>query len=126
MIYLTAVVEALAAAHANPSPLTSSNLREVALADGLRTIAKHHGKTLQEPVQWDARGEFKFTLADGVYGDEIAALLNEIHVRTGVLPMKGHVMSSGNWCRINHFDVERMIQIAHEKASDNTMSEPQA
>ncbi|MBP4081282.1 hypothetical protein [Aeromonas sp. MrichA-1] len=116
MSYLAETIEDLRLAHLKQAenPFESGNMRESAIAKGLRAIAEHHGKTLQEPVQWDANGEFKFTLVNDTYGEGIANLLNTISVRTGVVAHKGYVMSNGSWCRINHFDAEQLILNAHQ------------
>lgn len=94
------------------------DVREPALADALRAMALAHGVTLQEPVQIDANGEFSIVAVNpagtmllhgcGKFGDEFAAALTRHKARTG-FPGPNTIDSAAGWCRLNHFEAERMV-----------------
>lgn len=101
------------------SPWEAGRKRELMLAAGLRQLAIIHGITFREPLQIDAAGEFSLVVAlpgergmksdpCGEYGETFVALLNRHNPRTGIFPTK-HMDPRNGWCRINHFDVERML-----------------
>ncbi|MNF20722.1 hypothetical protein D3C87_686450 [compost metagenome] len=118
MHYLDPIIAELSAIEANQEikPVEAGNLRDAAIAKGLRAIAAHYGKTLVEPLHIDANGEYRFTITnDGEYGNELVALINHIPLRTGVSPSKGTMLGCNGWCRINHFDAERLLKIAHQQ-----------
>lgn len=93
--------------------------REKHIAQALREIASEHGVRLQEPVQIDSNGEFSVVAMPpdgrdpnvhgcGRYGEAFAAVLTAHNARTGVRP--GAILDPQNgWCRINHFDAERLV-----------------
>lgn len=96
--------------------------REQLLASGLRTLGAKHGIRFREPLQIDTNGEFSLvvllnpedehtpsaSVQCGSYGVSFVALLNKHNPRTGIRPTK-HMDPRNGWCRINHFDVERML-----------------
>jgi hypothetical protein len=104
------------------TPLETSRMRESMLATGLRILGAKHGLLFREPLQIDSNGEFSLVAAGaddgpypswgsqpcGTYGASFVALLNKHNPRTGMLPTK-YMDPSNGWCRINHFDVERML-----------------
>lgn len=102
------------------SPYHAGKHREQMLAGGLRQLALYHGIKFREPLQIDSNGEFSLVaehptaergfMGDpcGEYGERFAALLSKHNPRTGIMPTK-HLHSKDGWCRINHFDVERML-----------------
>ncbi len=89
------------------TPLEMSRAREALISDGLKELAARHGHTIALP-RIDGNGEFAFVV-EGQYGEGLAAALNRIPVRCGVAYTKGFVLACNNWCRINHFDAERML-----------------
>ena len=96
------------------APFQAGNHREQMLAAGLRQLAPLHGIRFREPLQIDSNGEFSLVCATDivgaspVYGESFVALLNKHNPRTGILPTK-YMDPRNSWCRINHFDVERML-----------------
>ena len=89
------------------TPLQTARARERRLSRGLQALAAKYGHKIAPPMI-DANGEFRF-IVDGRYGQDLADRLNEIPVRCGILPTQGHVLACNNWCRINHFDAERLL-----------------
>lgn len=105
------------------SSVEFSNVRQTALAEGLRALATKHGITLQEPLHIDSNGEFSIVAESdnpsdrrcgftAHYGEAFAALLNKHRPRTGIAP--GSVCAENGWCRMNHFDVERLVMSCQE------------
>lgn len=116
-------VDALQDAHkrfknGEASPVMHSNLRQSALVIALTELAEAHDVKLQLPLGIDSNGEFSLVAmpADGSspqngcgrYGDEFADLLNGYQPRTGTWPGATMLPESG-YCKMNHFEVERMI-----------------
>ncbi len=107
------------------SPVAHGNNRETHLAEALRAVAAKTGVTLREPLRIDSNGEFSIVAvpteptnipgAAGRYSDEFVALLNRHNPRCGVLPT-AHLLPENGWCRMNHFDVERLVLEAHAEA----------
>lgn len=118
MSYLTPVVDELMAADkiSKKESIRASRLRDQALIKGLIAIAQHHGKTLQEPVKWDFKGEVLFCLSEGEFGSELAALLNTIRVYPVASRTVCEVMPNHNGCLIGHFEVEKLILNIHQQA----------
>lgn len=87
------------------------------LGKALQYLAACHGVTLEGPLHIDSRGEFSIValpadgsspkLGCGPYGEAFAAILNQHHPRQGINP--GTVLPESGWCRMNHFEVERMV-----------------
>jgi len=104
------------------SPYHAGMHREKMLACGLRMLALYHGIRFREPLQIDSNGEFALvamlnheevytpwaSVQCGPYGETFVALLNKHNPRTGIRPTK-YMHAKDGWCRINHFDVERML-----------------
>jgi hypothetical protein len=92
------------------TPWEAGRMRESMLATGLRTLGAKHGLLFREPLQIDSNGEFSLAVDHDVhgYGQPFVDLLNRHNPRTGILPTK-HMDPRNGWCRINHFDVERML-----------------
>lgn len=97
-----------------------ADAREDALARSLVALAEEHGVTLQQPLHIDVNGEYSIVavpgngsdqrLGCGRYGAEFAAILNQHgSPRCGVASGATLQPESG-WCRMNHFDVERMVR----------------
>ena len=118
MSYLTPVVDELMAADKISKKVSTraSRLRDQALIAGLKAIAQHHGKTPQEPVQWDFKGEVLFCLSEGEFGAELAALLNTIRVYTVASRTVCEVMPNHSGCLIGHFEVEKLILSIHQQS----------
>lgn len=100
------------------SSVEFANLRETELGKALLALAKEHGVALEQPLQCDSNGEFSIValnpngtptnMGAGPFGKEFADLLNQYSPRTGVRP--GATLDERNgWCRMNHFEVEKMI-----------------
>lgn len=91
--------------------------REKELVEGLKRLAKAHGKTFKGLYGIDARGEISIIVDNGgnfgcgEYGDDLAALLSRHNPRTGIYPTK-HMDARNGWCHMNHFDVARMLEEA--------------
>jgi hypothetical protein len=119
---LLQAVSALAGVHARFAareikPVEHADLREPCLANALRDLASIFDVTLQLPLQIDSLGEFSIVAMpkDGSsprYGcgpfGEFAAVLSGYRPRTGTAPCSS-LSPQGGWCRMNHFDVERMV-----------------
>lgn len=90
-------------------PLPLANARESALIMGLNGLAAEYGREIQY-TRIDARGEMDFFIKGGAFGPELAAWLSTIPVRTGELAILGPRLPENSWCRIHHFEVERLLQ----------------
>lgn len=87
------------------------------LGKALQCLAASHGVTLETPLHIDSRGEFSIValpadgsspkLGCGPYGEAFAAILNQHRPRQGINP--GVVLPESGWCRMNHFEVEKMV-----------------
>lgn len=98
------------------TPVQTARARERRLSRGLQALAAKHGHKINPPLI-DSNGEFLFVV-DGRYGQALADRLNEIPVRHGLVASKGHVLAGGNWCRINHFDAERLLSRKGKKENE--------
>lgn len=98
----------------NLSPVEMGRQREDALVKGLHGLAERFGKKI-DFTHIDANGEMNFNLSNprmeaGVeYGQELAAIISRVPRRTGHRPTDFPMLPENNWCRINHFDVERLL-----------------
>ncbi len=92
------------------NPWETGQKREQLLASGLRTLGAKFGLLFREPLYIDSNGEFSLVVDHDVrsYGQPFVDLLNKHNPRTGVRPTK-YMDPRNGWCRINHFDVERML-----------------
>jgi len=84
-----------------------SKEREAILGEGLVDLLARFGHHIRKPYI-DANGEISLE-TETPYGEELAAILNTIPVRHGISPTQGHVEATGCWCRINHFDLEKLL-----------------
>lgn len=99
-------------------PVQAGDKRETALINGVVAVARYYGDTLKQIVGIDGRGELSiaskpenpFNLAGVPFSASFCEALNmHTRPRCGILP--GAVMEPdhSNWCRINHFEAERMV-----------------
>ena len=94
------------------------------IIQGLKDIAQDYGFNLKSHIQCDSNGEIMFSGKldqDGFspsFGSGLASLLNTIYVRTGIQSCIGHVMPINGWCRINHFEAEKMIRNHHASVTN--------
>lgn len=106
------------------SPMAHRDRREAALSSALVAMAAGFGVELKQPIYCDSRGEFPIVaLASdpdsrrmgfcASFGEGFTAFLNAHQARTGIAP--GHLDPSNGWCRMNHFEVEKMV-LAYEKS----------
>lgn len=98
------------------SAVQHASVREDLLACGLRHLAQDCGITLREPLAIDANGEFHIIVDGATYGAEFCEVLNQVPVRCGISAVKGHMIPENSWCRLNHFEAERLILIEAERA----------
>jgi hypothetical protein len=98
-------------------PVQLGDAREKAIIDGLHALAAHFAKEI-DYTYIDANGELDFFVKGasrghgGEYGEDLAALLSQVSRRTGVSPTNAAVLPENNWCRINHFEAEKLLKIA--------------
>jgi hypothetical protein len=119
---LKSALEALKNLDQTLSPIELSIEREAALIQGLNGLANEYGKDISL-THIDSQGDMKFILtpADGsqTYGSELAEWLNMVPVKTGMQSIQGFTIPQHNWCRINHFEVERLLLLVDEKMNPN-------
>lgn len=94
------------------------NQREACLVQSLIALGEAFDLRFKQPLYIDSNGEFSLVVLHpdgrrpemgcGRYGEEFVKLLNKHRPRTGVTP--GTQSADNGWCRINHFDAERMVQ----------------
>jgi hypothetical protein len=116
-------------------PVQLADQRETALVEGLHGLAEEYGRKLCY-TRIDAHGEMNFNIvgadgeganrANGRYGEELAEWLSQVPRRTGVNSTNAPVLPENGWCRINHFDVERLLNLVAAKMLDNEPDEPTA
>lgn len=102
------------------APLPFARLREQKLCQGIVELARKHGTEIAHPLAIDGNGEISVIGAKEIpgnpnsqlrpYGEAFAAILCKYPVRCGIVPSTGYVLPSNTWCRMNHFDVERMLR----------------
>jgi len=118
----------------NLTPFQKGNQREDAIVAGLHGLAAHFGKEI-DFTRIDANGELNFNIKGaaqglgGEYGEGLAAYLSEVPRRTGISATSSPVLPQNNWCRINHFDAERLLKIVGRDLFDiegPTADEPAA
>lgn len=59
-----------------------------------------------------------------VLHDDLAALLSLVLRRTGSSPTSSPILQENGWCRVNHFDVEKLLKIVAERDPSFDPSEP--
>jgi hypothetical protein len=101
-------------------PVQLGDAREKAIVNGLHALAAVFGKEIDYTFI-DANGELNFNILGaaqgrgGEYGEDLAALLSQVPRRMGISPTTSPMLPQNNWCRINHFDAERLLNIAAEE-----------
>lgn len=111
-------VRALDDAQNAGKPVQVGQARGKALVEGLMALAKACGKTIKNPLAIDANGELNFAIDNDWprnpdvqgYGIELAAWLGEVPRRTGEVATQCGVLPENNWCRLNHFDAEKLLR----------------
>ncbi|NTF18072.1 hypothetical protein G6L37_06615 [Agrobacterium rubi] len=112
-----AVVELWNVEQPDQTPLEFANLREKAIVEGLHALAGYYDKEI-DYTYIDANGELNFFIKGasqgrgGEYGEDLAEMLSRVSRRTGISSTKSPVLPENNWCRINHFEAERLLKIA--------------
>lgn len=108
---LAAAVYALTHLDRTLKPVQLGDQRRQALIEGLHGLAAQYGREI-EHTDIDARGEMRFVVANGKgFGDELAKILSLVPRRYGISPCASPAIAENSWCWINHFDVERLIQL---------------
>ncbi len=113
-------VDALNRAEQAGAPVQVGAARELALIEGLMAIAEAAGASLERPVGIDARGEISVIgIRDNIgaskaYGADFAALISAVPRRTGTVSTETPSLPESGWCRIHHFDVEKLIRLIAE------------
>lgn len=103
------------------SSLDHSRAREACLSAALDEIAEDCGIKLQGPLQINSRGEFSLVALDpsgrdpllgaGQYGEAFANILSRYSWRCGTeaVPAGTKILPENGWCRLNHFEAEKMV-----------------
>jgi len=114
------------------TPVEKARRREKRIVEGLHNLAERSGKTLFPIHGIDANGEILFAVQSegsekqsspiayknevcGEFGEEIAELLNQVQVRNGIRPTKGHVWPEHGWVKLNHFEAEKLVNLAEQQ-----------
>lgn len=115
---LKGAVETLRNPDTSMKPVQLGDQREAALVAGLHGLAEEFGKQISH-TYIDSNGEMAFNIIGpegntpgascGQYGEELAAWLSTVPRRTGARPTTSPILPENGWCRINHFDVERLL-----------------
>lgn len=103
------------------------NERSQLVSQGLAAAAKALDTELVVSGYIDANGEYNLSAQHpdgrlpmygcGKFSQAFVDVLNQHHPRCGVLPT-AHLTVDAGWCRLNHFDAERLIrQVAASLAS---------
>jgi hypothetical protein len=106
------------------SSVEHARQRELALGQAVFALGEMHGIAFQQPLHIDSRGEFALVVmppdgrdpaqGTGQYGEAFVGILNGHNPRTGAQPTR-HMSADNGWCRINHFDLERLVLQEGEK-----------
>lgn len=102
-------------AHNRLSPVAHGRAREAALIAAVTAMAAEMGVTLNPIYCIDANGELSL-VTSGRYGEAYAGWLNKVSVRTGIYP-GATMLPEGSWCRINHFEAERLVKLYEQAQS---------
>ena len=94
-------------------PVQRGDKREAILADFLVALGKEFDVKIQRS-RIDANGEMNINVDTsegyGTYGDEFAALISTQPRRTGIYPTEVAMLPENNWCKMNHFSVEKLME----------------
>ena len=93
--------------------------RAIAIGESLLLLGKVFGIDFDSYLYINSLGEINLKVepeseADrrasftGKYGKNFALLLSQYEIRTGTIVTKGYVLPENGWCRINHFEAEKM------------------
>ena len=122
-------LEALRNLDRSLSPVALGEAREKAIVEGLHGLAEEYGRKIGF-TYIDSLGELEFNiepskpgLHDGTYGEELAVWLSQINTRSGYLPSKRNILPQNNWCRIHHFEAEKLLHMVAERMLDNEAEE---
>lgn len=109
------------------SPVAFADKREAALIEGLHGLAQEYGRAIN-PTRIDRNGEMSFNIIgdhgpgngrpSGLFGEDLARWLSMVPRRFGDRPTTAPVLPENGWCRINHFDVERLLRAVGEHILD--------
>lgn len=99
-------------------PVHASDQRETALIKGVMAVARYFGVSLKPICAIDSRGELSLATvsenpmhrAGDPFSDSFCDVLNR-HAVTRCSVNQRAMMdpAHSNWCKINHFDAERMV-----------------
>jgi len=119
------VVATLDSPEVRAGGFAASQIREQALIDGLHAIAADC-KIKLKPTHIDSNGEFAvnaesekgpFSDVCGPYGEAFASWLSRVPRRTGISASTSPVLPENGWCRINHFDAERLVRLYNKEVN---------
>jgi len=112
-------------------PVQYSQKREMILKDFLSGLAEEFGRVIK-PAWIDANGEMNFNVdpqkGPNDYGDELATIISQVPRRMGEEATHYPSRGESNWCRINHFAVESLLNLVQNdlKKVPNPRAEPGA
>jgi hypothetical protein len=100
-------------------PVQAGSLREKVLCDGIILVANYFGVMLKPIIAIDANGELPivsqglqaFDLVGAPFSKDFCDTITKYTKPRCGMPGTVAVMNPehSNWCRINHFDAERML-----------------
>ncbi len=101
------------------SPLEAGDIRSKALCEGVALVAKYFGVTLKPIHCIDSNGElmiaseraYKGSISGAPFSKEFCDVLNAYaKPRCGMIGTVAIMEPEhSNWCRINHFNAEKMV-----------------
>jgi hypothetical protein len=110
-------------------PVPFADAREKAIVEGLHGLAEEYGRKIGF-THINSLGELDFNiepskpgLHDGTYGDELAEWLSQVETRTGITASKRNILPQNNWCRIKHFEAEKLLNLVADRMLDNDLDE---
>jgi hypothetical protein len=108
-------------------PVQAGSLREKALCEGVATLARYFDVTLKPINAIDSNGELPIVsqgvhvtdLVGAPFSRDFCDVLNTVARPRCGMPGTEAVMDPdhSNWCRINHFEAEKMIHHVVEAMS---------
>lgn len=92
-------------------PVPAGRTREALVCVGVFMLAENMGVILKPIPAFTSLGELEIASADGTpFSKEFCDALNtHCKPRCGIFPTAVMEPVHSNWCRINHFDAERMV-----------------